>query len=150
MIISMAWTTSAYLARRKTCTRRMWSDKHLAQWQRAYDKGRLHHDVYDHSPRNGGRQIGRLRLTARPCRQKLADMPESDLEAEGGLWSSLDEFIELFGGAHLEPALVRFEPLPFSSKNAKNESGGKSRSGKRAVRNASRRNSKALPKPCPR
>jgi hypothetical protein len=113
MIISMAWTTNAYLKCRKRCTRRMWTDAYLAQWQKAWDEGRLYHSVYDRSPRNGGRQIGTLRLTCRPYREPLSQMPVSDLEAEGGLWSSLAEFIELFGDTHLVPAVVRFDPFPF-------------------------------------
>lgn len=30
--------------------------------------------------------------------ERLCDLPESDLEAEGGLWASKQEFIDLFGG----------------------------------------------------
>ena len=119
MIISMAWTTPQYLARRKTCTRRMWSERYLVQWQKAWDDGRHYHAVYDRSPRNGGRQIGTLRLTCRPYRQRLSEMPVSDLIDEGGLWSSLDEFIMLFGGPDLEPAVIRFEPLPFDAEKPK-------------------------------
>lgn len=115
MIISMAWTTDVYLKRRKRCTRRMWTDAYLALWQKAWDEGRLIHDVYDRSPRAGGKCIGKMRMTCRPYREKLADMPESDLEAEGGLWSSLEEFVELFGGPHLAPAVLRFDPLPFET-----------------------------------
>src|SRR3990167_1798886 len=118
MIISMAWTASPYLAGHKTCTRRIWTDAYLVQWQRAWDEGRLVHDVYDRSPRVGGKRIGQMRLTARPCRERLADMPESDLQAEGGLWSSKEEFIELFGGPHLAPVVIRFEPLPIAAQTA--------------------------------
>lgn len=39
-------------------------------------------------------------------------MPESDLEAEGGLWATKEEFVELFGGDQEEVvAVVRFIPL---------------------------------------
>jgi hypothetical protein len=37
-------------------------------------------------------------------------MPEGDVEAEGGMWESKREFIELFGGdPNLAVVVVRFE-----------------------------------------
>ena len=42
--------------------------------------------------------------------ERLCDMPESDLEAEGGLWASGQEFIDLFGGNPNRVVwVVRFE-----------------------------------------
>lgn len=111
MILSFAWTTAAFLQGRKRCTRRVWAASHLAQWQRAWDDGRLVHDAYDKSPRSGGRCVGQFRLTCRPYLEQLADMPESDVQAEGGLWRDKAEFIGLFGGPHLTVAVVRFEPI---------------------------------------
>lgn len=109
MIISFAWTTEALLAGRKTCTRRMWNDKYFALWQFAFDRGHLIHDAYDRSPRSGGHKIGEIRLTCRPYRERLADMPDSDVIAEGGLWKDKAEFMELFGGQDLQPVVIRFE-----------------------------------------
>ena len=37
-------------------------------------------------------------LTCRPYREKLGDFPEADLVAEGGLWKSVEEYIQLQGG----------------------------------------------------
>lgn len=111
MNLSFAWTTAAYMSGRKTCTRRMWTDRTLRMWQRAWDEGRRRHRARDRSPRFKGRCLGEFELTAKPERQPLRDMPESDLEAEGGLWASRQEFIDLFGGPDLEPVVIRFKKL---------------------------------------
>lgn len=109
MILSFAWTVEPLLARHKTCTRRDWSPGYVRQWQRAWDEGKLVHDAYDKSPRAGGHKIGEIRLTCRPYLERLGDMPEGDLEAEGGMWESKAEFIELQGGAPDKVlAVVRF------------------------------------------
>jgi len=98
MIISFAYTAEAFLSGRKTVTRRMWKPRTLAMWQRAWDEGRHVHDAVDKALYRGGKRIGKLRLTCRPYQEWLGDMPESDLKAEGGLWASKREFIDLFGG----------------------------------------------------
>jgi len=111
VIISFAWTTAALLAGRKTCTRRDWDERYFQQWVRAWREDRHVHDAYDRSPRAGGHKVGEIRLTCEPYRERLADMPESDVLAEGGLWSSKAEFVELFGDPNLTPVVVRFEFL---------------------------------------
>lgn len=109
MIVSFAWTTEALLAGRKTCTRRMWNDEYFDRWVAAWRRGRHIHDTYDKSPRFGGKKIGEIRLTREPYRERLADMPESDVVEEGGLWKDKAEFIELFGSPDLTPVVIRFE-----------------------------------------
>jgi len=89
-IISFAWTTEALLAGKKSCTRRCWS----------YDYGERFKtgdivQAYDKSPRFGGKQIAIIEITAAYW-EYLQDMPKSDLEAEGGLWDTKEEFIALF------------------------------------------------------
>lgn len=111
MIISFGWTTSAFLAGDKTCTRRQWSPRHMAAWQKAYDQGRLIHDAWDKNPRCRGQRIGQIRLACRPYYERLADMHPDDLAAEGGLWTSIEEFITLFGDPAQEVCVVRFEPI---------------------------------------
>ncbi len=98
MIISFAWTSKQFLAGTKTCTRRDWNEKYFQQWVRAYRAGKLIHDGYDRLPRAGGHKIGEFKLTCEPYRERLADMPESDLIAEGNLWRDKQEFIDLQGG----------------------------------------------------
>jgi hypothetical protein len=53
--------------------------------------------------------VGTIRLTCEPYKERLADMPEGDVVAEGGLWASKQEFIEAFGGGpDLAVVVVRF------------------------------------------
>lgn len=104
--------TDTFFSGTKTCTRRDWSDRTFEQWCRAWDNGKLIHDAWDKSPRCGGSKIGKIQLIQKPYRERLADMPESDLIAEGGLWESKEEFIELQGS---DPdkvvAVIRLEPI---------------------------------------
>jgi hypothetical protein len=98
MIITFAWTTSQFLAGTKTVTRRDWHDRTFAQWCKAWDERRLVHDAWDFNPRNHGKKVGTFILTTRPYRERLGDFPEYDLAAEGGLWFSMQEYIDLQGG----------------------------------------------------
>ena len=109
MILSFAWTVSPLLAGCKTVTRRDWSPGYVRQWQRAWDEGRLVHDAYDKSPRSGGHKIGEISLTCRPYLERLGDMPEADVGAEGDMWANKAEYIELQGGdSDKVLAVVRF------------------------------------------
>jgi hypothetical protein len=98
MIISLAWTTPPFLSGTKTVTRRDWSDRTFAQWCKAWDDHRLVHDAYDKSPRSKGKKVGTFMMIARPYRERLGDFPESDLAAEGGLWATVQDYIDLQGG----------------------------------------------------
>lgn len=109
MIISFAWTTEEMREGRKTCTRRRWKERYFQQWVRAWREGRWVHDAYDRMPYAAGRKIGEIRLTCEPYRERLGDMPEGDLVAEGGLWGSREEFFGLFGGPEVKVVVVRFE-----------------------------------------
>ena len=94
-ILSFALTCEEFLSGKKTVTRRNWADSHYAMWARLWDTDRHVHDAYDNNPRAGGTKIGRIMLTARPYRERLADMPNEDLIAEGGMCSSLEDFCQL-------------------------------------------------------
>lgn len=110
--ISFFLTTKEFLSGRKTVTRRRWKPRHLAMWQRLWDTGRLEHDAWDKLPYAGGKKVGRFRLTCRPYLERLIDMPESDLVAEGGMAETLAEFRQLVGGTLQERlAVIRFEKL---------------------------------------
>lgn len=78
VIISFAWTTQAFLAGRKTCTRRRWNP----EYARRFKAGQAH-DAFDRSPRFGGKRIGALRLTCDPYQETTDQMPSSDFEREG-------------------------------------------------------------------
>jgi len=110
MILSFAWTTDALLLGKKTCTRRLWSERTARAWVNAYNSDRLIHSAWNKMPLcRDAKKIADIRLTKSPYQERLTDMPQSDLEAEGGLWSSLEEFINLFGSPDLVVWVVRFE-----------------------------------------
>jgi len=124
VIISFAWTTKPLLEGRKTVTRRDWTIGYLRKWQRAWDRGDLVHDAYNKLPFRGGKCVGKIRLLCRPYLERLGDMPEEDLEAEGGLWDSLEEFIDLQGGdADAMFSVIRFRFIPIEKVNGQMDLG---------------------------
>ena len=110
MNISFAWTKDALLAGRKTCTRRQWARMYMLVWQRAWDKGNRTHTALDKVAFQGGKKLGTITLTARPYWERLCDMPDSDVAAEGGLWADKAEFVAGFDcDPEKEVAVIRFE-----------------------------------------
>ena len=110
VILSFAWTTDALLSGKKTCTRWQWSDRKALAWLNAYHQGRLVHQAWTNAPFvRGAKKVADIRLTQLPYQEQLADMPESDLEAEGGLWANKEEFLNLFSDPDLIVWVVRFE-----------------------------------------
>ena len=57
----------------------------------------------------GARKMDDIPLSQLPYQERLADMPLNDLEAEGNLWASREQFTNLFGGPDLVVGVVRFE-----------------------------------------
>lgn len=112
MIISFGWTAQ-YLPPNgtKTCTRQVWTPKTFSTWESAFKSDYRHHIAVDKKISYGGKRIGTIFLTDRPYLQRLSEMPESDLIAEGGMAATLDEFIaKYFGGdKNTEVAVLRFE-----------------------------------------
>jgi len=106
----------------KSVTRRVWKPRYFESWQKQFDEygSSKFHDVYDKSPRNGGKKIGLMRLTERPYLERLGDMPKEDL-----IWESVsrecpsvqafaDKYFE--GNLDLEVAVVRFQFYPTEQK----------------------------------
>jgi hypothetical protein len=57
-------------------------------------------------------KVGTFILTARPYRERLGDFPESDLAAEGGLWETVQDYIDLQGGdLDKQLTVIRFSKL---------------------------------------
>jgi len=109
-IISFAYTTESLLAGEKTVTRRLWKESHMENFQRFYDEGRREHDAWDQLPIQGGQKVAQIRLTGRPYWEPLGEMPEEDLEKEGGFADTLEEFFAGWEiGLQEEVAVVRFE-----------------------------------------
>ncbi|MEO0987547.1 MAG: hypothetical protein AAFY20_18705 [Cyanobacteria bacterium J06639_14] len=115
MIISFGYTRP-YLPPHgpKDTTRRIWKPRTLAAWQKAFDQGRLIHTAVDKCLAYGGQRIGTVTLLERPFLQVLHQMPASDLIREGGMGSSVDEYIEQYfkGNASQEVAVIRFKFQP--------------------------------------
>lgn len=91
MIISFAWTTDAFIAGRKTKTRRQWTSNYVKRFKIG--------DIckaYDRQPRFGGKQIGLIQLLKDPYWQHISDMPDSDFEAEGFAYME-EQGIEIWG-----------------------------------------------------
>ncbi len=111
-IVSFTLTSKEFLSGKKTVTRRDWTDKHLLMWQNFWDTDRLIHDAWDNIPIAGGKFIGKFRVTTRPYREQLKDMPFEDLVAEGGMCSNLDEFYGLIGKSPEDfVAVLRFHKI---------------------------------------
>jgi hypothetical protein len=106
--------TAQYLPQ-KSVTRRDWKDGHAAKfikaWSRAVTEGKkLRVPAIDKGYHAGGKQIGWAILTEIPYKEKLRDMPEADLVAEGGMCSTVAEFaIKYFkGDTDKEVWVIRF------------------------------------------
>lgn len=115
MIISFGWTAQ-YLPPHgpKDTTRRLWAARTLANWQKAWDQGRLTHTAVDKCLAYGGKRIGTITLIERPYRQPFSDMSESDLIREGGMCNTVAEFVDKYfkGDTSLSPVVVRFVFVP--------------------------------------
>jgi hypothetical protein len=111
-IISFSMTKNEFLEGSKTVTRRNWSDRHFRMWENLWETEQYVHDAWDNIPIAGGTKIGKFRLTARPYRERLSEMPVEDLAAEGGMCSNLDDFYELTGMSESDiVTVIRFEKL---------------------------------------
>lgn len=108
LIISFGKTLE-YLSQ-KSVTRRTWRDTHAQKFINAFTQNKLVR-AFDKDPRYGGKQIGWCRLSCAPYKEQLSDMPESDLLAEGGMCSTIGEFIEQYfdSNPRLEVWVVRFK-----------------------------------------
>jgi len=85
---------------------RKWSDRYYKLVLDRYDAGiGWHFDVYDKSPRVGGRKVGMIELITRPCQISLARLLSIGrskdgarylrhvVYREGGLWNDIDHFV---------------------------------------------------------
>jgi len=115
LAISFGWTAQ-YLPN-KSVTRRVWKDSHAAKFIRAYERGdRV--VALNKDKRNGGEQIGWCKLTCAPYKERLSEMPESDVAAEGGMVATVEEFVSKYfeGDRDLQVWVVRFEFVPLEEK----------------------------------
>ena len=104
VIVSFAWTSTAFQNGKKTVTRRLWTDKHAAKFK----VGDVF-DAWDKSPHRGGERIGAARVVSIE-REPLARLVTNrwyawlELSREGGLWQTPEEFVAAFlAGNGLKP-----------------------------------------------
>jgi hypothetical protein len=110
--ISFALTKNEFLSGIKTVTRRDWAERRFRQWCKWWDCGRVIHDAWDKAPFAGGHKIGSFIMTRRPYLERLADMPVSDLVAEGNMVSSLEEYFNLINKKPEDiVTVIRFKKL---------------------------------------
>jgi hypothetical protein len=103
------WKTLQCLTH-KTVTRRAWKDKHAQKFTNAFHQNKLV-KALNKDIRYGGKQIGWCRLLCAPYKEQLAAMPDEDLQAEGGMCSSVAEFVKRYfkGDSSREVWVIRFE-----------------------------------------
>ena len=91
-------------------TRRSWKDSHALKFINAFEQNKLI-KALDKDIRYGGKQIGWCRLLCAPYKEQLAAMPDEDLQAEGGMCSSVAEFVKCYfkGNSSLEVWVIRFQ-----------------------------------------
>ncbi|MGB7895450.1 MAG: hypothetical protein WCF82_26600 [Microcoleus sp.] len=91
-------------------TRRSWKDSQAQKFINAFEQNKLI-KALDKDIRYRGKQIGWCRLLCAPYKESLAAMPYEDLQAEGGMCSSVTEFIKCYfkGNSSLEVWVIRFE-----------------------------------------
>jgi len=94
-IISMAWTTPAFVAQRKTVTRRSWSPVYA----RKFKKGDII-EAYSKAPKWGGFPIGKLELTETPYRERTGVHRTAGVDV--GYDISLADFYHAEGFAYLD------------------------------------------------
>ena len=94
-------------------TRRNWKDSHAKKFIKAFEQNKLI-KALDKDIRYGGKQIGWCRLLGAPYKEKLAAMPDEDLQPEGGMCSSVAEFVKRYfkGDSNQEVWVIRFEFVP--------------------------------------
>lgn len=97
----------------KTQTRRDWKPSYMAGFVQDYLEGKLVRAL-DKGYYAGGKQIGLLKLTAKPRLEILADMKEEDLAAEGFPDMSKEKFIKRFfkGEEDKEVCVIKFKFIP--------------------------------------
>ena len=116
--ISFGWTAQ-YLDH-KTQTRRSWKDSHAAKFCNAFDRAvaagqQLRVPAIDKGYHKGGKQIGWCVIGDRPYKERLGDMPDDDLLAEGGMSATVADFISQYfkGNTDLEVWVIHFEFIAF-------------------------------------
>lgn len=97
MILSFGWTADLLPPHGcKDTTRRVWAERTLKSWQKAWDEGRLEHDAVDKCLAYKGKYIGKIFLKERPFLERLIAMPHDEVRREGHPELTTRQFIEKY------------------------------------------------------
>ena len=109
VILSFGWTWQELLAGKKTVTRRLWKERTANIFKKYYQEQKLVR-ASDKDLRYKGKVIAWIELTEEPYQELLCNMPESDVELEGGMVETKQEFIDKYfdGNETLKPWVIRF------------------------------------------
>ncbi len=95
MGISFSRTINELISGNKTQTRRAWQDDYAKNFIRYFDEN-IAIPALDKGRHRGGHELGFIKLTKRPYQQYLSEMSATDLQEEGGMVSTVQEFIDTF------------------------------------------------------
>ncbi len=116
--ISFSQTVDELVSGKKTQTRRAWQDDYAKSFIRYFDEN-IAIPALDKGRHRGGHELGFIKLTQRPYQQYLSEMTAIDLQAEGGMVATTQEFINTFFERQDKLVWVlHFEFLPSRSSDA--------------------------------
>ncbi|MCC3410563.1 MULTISPECIES: hypothetical protein [unclassified Microcoleus] len=95
MGISFALTINELTSGKKTQTRRAWQDDYAKNFIRYFDKN-IAIPALNKGRHRGGYELGFIKLTQRPYQQYLSEMSPIDLQEEGGMVATAQEFIDTY------------------------------------------------------
>ncbi|MEG4887061.1 hypothetical protein QUA82_09865 [Microcoleus sp. F8-D3] len=93
--ISFSRTINELTSGKKTQTRRAWQDDYAKNFLRYFDKN-IAIPALDKGRHRGGGELGFIKLVQRPYQQYLSEMSAIDLEQEGGMVATAQEFIDTY------------------------------------------------------
>lgn len=93
--ISFSRTIDELESGKKTQTRRAWQDDYAKNFIRYFDES-IAIPALNKGRHRGGHELGFIRLTQRPYQQYLSEMSATDLQEEGGMVATPQEFIDTF------------------------------------------------------
>lgn len=115
--MSFGYTAKELIAGKKSVTRRSWKTNYVQKILNRFYQGLTIYPAFDCDPNKypEAQQLGWVRLTQKPYQERLIDMPESDLIAEGGMSDTKEAFINKYfkGEAQKSVWVIRFEFIPF-------------------------------------
>jgi hypothetical protein len=93
--ISFNKTIDQLIAGKKTQTRRAWQQDYAKNFVRYFEEG-IKIPALSKGRHRGGHELGFIKLTQRPYQQYLSEMSLTDLQEEGGMVATVQEFIDTY------------------------------------------------------